>query len=396
METKTKNKNKNKNINRISFIIALFFALAQAGQANVALGASISAGEMIKLANESRAEAGLPSLLVNKKLTEAAREKADDMFEFQYFDHDSPSGSTPWDFIRSAGYNYIYAGENLAIDFVTANGAHRALMESALHRENILNSNYTEIGIAAIEGMFDGNKSIIIVEEFGAPLKKEAATDYDLNENVELTLEKKVNEINNLNILIERRFSQTGLPAGQAGSAQDCLPDTQACLPDRQEYGANGLGEESVNEQDGDLLLGDLNTNFNIWNPAFRLLENGQDKILYYNYETLKGKFRKFGTQPSGCNLDEEKSSSAIIEHKPILPAGDLNNEKVMGLVNKAYAKDENIRKYDYQQNPVGSAVNRYFQKEFIGRVLLFYAILAILIFFDFIFIICYYRRKDC
>ncbi|NOQ68320.1 hypothetical protein GQ568_02670 [Patescibacteria group bacterium] len=387
METKIKNKNKNKNINKISFIIALFFVLAQAGQANVVSGASISAGEIIRLTNESRAEAELPLLLVNEELTEAAMEKADDMFEFQYFDHNSPSGSTPWDFIRSAGYDYAFAGENLAIDFVTANGAHRALMESASHRDNILNSNYTEIGIAVIEGIFEGNKSIIIVEEFGAPLKKEVVVDYDLNENIELIFEEKVNEINNLkdddkNEKELEEFSQTG-------STQEYGADI------KREYGANagqenevkGLEEESASEQDDGLLLGDLSNGFDIWNPAFRLFENGQDKILYHNYETLKGEFHN-----TKHNLDEEKISSVITEHKPILLTGDLNNEKVMGLVNKAYAKDELIKKYDYQQNSAGLAVNRYFQKEFIGRVLLLYGILSITLVSNFVSLVYFYN----
>ncbi|MCK4891630.1 MAG: hypothetical protein KAS78_03100 [Candidatus Pacebacteria bacterium] len=356
METKTKNKNKNKNINRISFIVALFFALAQAGQANVVLSASISAGEMIRLTNESRAEAELPLLLVNGKLIEAAMEKADDMFEFQYFDHNSPSGSTPWNFIRSAGYDYIYAGENLAIDFVTANGAHRALMESSSHRENILNSNYTEIGIAAVEGIFKGNKSIIIVEEFGTPLKKEVATDYDLNENVELILEEKVNEVNNLkgdnkNEKELEEFAQTGLPAGQAGS-------TQACLTDRQEYGASGLEEESVN-----------------------FAGTGLQPVSKHFLYTLNKMI-----------LQNERNELQTRSRDRILLAGNLNNEKVMGLVNKAYAKDEHIKKYDYQQNSADLAVNRYFQKEFIGRVLLLYGILSVMLVSNFVSLVYFYN----
>jgi uncharacterized protein YkwD len=389
METKIKNKNKNKSINRISFVITLFFALAQLSQVNVVLGASISAGEMIRLTNESRVEAELPLLLVNEKLTEAAREKADDMFEFQYFDHNSPSGLTPWDFIKSAGYDYRYAGENLAIDFVTANGAHKALMESSSHRENILNSNYTEIGIVAVEGMFDGNKSIIIVEEFGAPLKEEAVADYNLNENIELIIEEKVNEVNDLKDNDERKES-----ALQAEKESEKEFNSEAS--ELNSFSDNSLKKkESVNEQDDDLSLSSLNTNFDIWNPAFKLFENGQDKILYHNYETLKGKFRQFGIQPSGCNSDEEKSSSVIVGYNPILLAGNLNDEKVMGLVNKAHAKDEYIRKYDYQQKPIGLVVNHYFQKEFIERILLFYFVLAVLLVFDFVSLVYFYKKKE-
>jgi uncharacterized protein YkwD len=171
METKIKNKTKTK------FAVFLFFALTQMSRADISLAISITAQDMINLTNKSRTEAGLAPLAINEKLARAAEEKADDMFRFQYFDHNSPSGTTPWDFIKSTEYEYSYAGENLAIDFVSANGAHKALMESFSHRENILNKHFNEIGIAVKEDIFEGNKSIIIVEEFASPLYSEKTSE---------------------------------------------------------------------------------------------------------------------------------------------------------------------------------------------------------------------------
>ena len=144
----------------------------------------ITPSKMIALTNQSRTEANLPGLVLSQKLISAAEAKAEDMFEFQYFDHNSPSGVTPWDWIKSIGYDYRYAGENLAIDFVTANGAHRALMASDSHRENILNKNYTEIGIAVKKGIFEESESVLIVMEFGSPLNKKVASANE-NENFE-------------------------------------------------------------------------------------------------------------------------------------------------------------------------------------------------------------------
>ncbi len=218
---KTKIKTKNKNKTKIKLAVFLFFALAQIGRADVSSGAFITAQDMVELTNGSRMEAGLAPLAINGKLAEAAREKANDMFKLQYFDHNSPNGTTPWDFIKSAGYEYRYAGENLAIDFISASGAHSALMESSPHRDNILNMNYTEIGIAVKEDIFEGNKSIIIVEEFAAPLYIEKIyiekTSYNLNENVELIPEEKAIEINNLpekeeEIIVENVEVKTNIP----------------------------------------------------------------------------------------------------------------------------------------------------------------------------------------
>lgn len=123
---------------------------------------------MLELTNASRRVAGAIELKFNSQLAAAAEAKANDMFSFQYFDHNSPSGITPWFWIKSSGYEYSYAGENLAIDFISAEGAHQAFMNSSSHRENILNTNYQEIGIAVKKGIFEGEESIIVVEEFGA------------------------------------------------------------------------------------------------------------------------------------------------------------------------------------------------------------------------------------
>ena len=151
---------------------------------------------MIALTNNSRIEVGLPELLISDKLSVAAEKKAQDMFANQYFDHDSPQGLTPWDFIKSAGYKYRHAGENLAIDFISANSAHKALMESSSHRANILNVNYSEIGIAVVEDIFEGSKSIIIVEEFGAPFVNEEIVQIKSLQITKEIIETKVNEIN--------------------------------------------------------------------------------------------------------------------------------------------------------------------------------------------------------
>jgi hypothetical protein len=168
MKTKT-----NKKV-IIGWIIALFFVLLPLGCEQVVLavsGSDISVEKMVGLVNESRQEAGLLPLVVSEKLTAAAEAKADDMFRFQYFDHNSPTGVTPWDWIKLANYDYAYAGENLAVGFITARGAHQALMESSSHRDNVLSPNYTEIGLAVKEGIFKGEKNILIVEEFGSPFK---------------------------------------------------------------------------------------------------------------------------------------------------------------------------------------------------------------------------------
>lgn len=159
---------KNIKKQKIIRIVAITLSFALFANTGLARASEITASKMVELTNESRIESGLASLTTNNRLEQAAKAKAADMFAYQYFEHTSSQGVTPWYWFNQAGYEYVFAAENLAIDFVTAEGAHNALMKSTGHRENILGANYKEIGIAVTSGKFEGKDSIIIVEDFGS------------------------------------------------------------------------------------------------------------------------------------------------------------------------------------------------------------------------------------
>ncbi|MCL7746655.1 CAP domain-containing protein [Halalkalibacter alkaliphilus] len=107
--------------------------------------------QMVDLVNQERIQRGLTPLQVNKQLTEVARVKAQDMIDHQYFSHHSPTYGSPFDMLAQFDVSYRTAGENLAGN-QTVEAAHQALMNSDGHRENILNTNYGEVGIGIIEG----------------------------------------------------------------------------------------------------------------------------------------------------------------------------------------------------------------------------------------------------
>lgn len=123
--------------------------------------------EIIKLTNEERKAHGLSILLESDQLNEAAGKKAEDMFQQNYWKHISPGGKTPWQFIKESGYQYLFAGENLARGYITAKDTVLAWMESPGHRDNILNADYNEIGVAVKTGILTGNKTVLSVQEFG-------------------------------------------------------------------------------------------------------------------------------------------------------------------------------------------------------------------------------------
>lgn len=171
-------KNKSKYLIEILAFAFMFFVFAAPALAN-----QISAENVLKLVNKSREAVGLPDLSFNSKLTAAAQDKLNDMIKNKYFAHTSPDGIKPWHWFEKEGYDYQYAGENLAINFTTAEDQHKAWMKSAAHKKNILSPNYGEIGIAVGAGEIDGQMSIIAVQEFGAKFGADA-TDKKQNFNV--------------------------------------------------------------------------------------------------------------------------------------------------------------------------------------------------------------------
>jgi uncharacterized protein YkwD len=136
---------------------------------------SASSANIVNLTNSSRESNGLDELKVSEKLNLAAYQKAQDMVKNNYFSHESPSGAKFWNWVIGAGYQYTTAGENLAMDFNSAEAVHNALMASATHRRNILNDKFSEIGVSIVSGKINGKDTTILVEMFGNP--KEVVTE---------------------------------------------------------------------------------------------------------------------------------------------------------------------------------------------------------------------------
>lgn len=129
--------------------------------------ASIDQKKLIELTNTERQKKGLPSVSENEALDKAAALKAQNMFQENYWAHFAPSGKTPWDFILGTGYKFTFAGENLAKNFSSSDEVVKAWMASTTHRDNLLNPRYKDIGIAVAEGVLNGQKTTLVVQEFG-------------------------------------------------------------------------------------------------------------------------------------------------------------------------------------------------------------------------------------
>lgn len=128
----------------------------------------ITSSQLLYLTNLKRQENGTLPLSINEKLSVAAAQKAKNMFSENYWAHNSPDGKTPWVFIKSSNYSYVYAGENLARGFETSNDVIKAWMASPDHRDNMLSKNYTDVGFAVEKGKLLGEDTVLIVEMLGS------------------------------------------------------------------------------------------------------------------------------------------------------------------------------------------------------------------------------------
>lgn len=123
---------------------------------------------LLGLVNQDRTAAGLFPLHPSVKLARAAEDKARHMLKSQYFAHVSPAGLEPWSFIKNAGFNYAFAGENLAINYTNPYELEGDFLQSPSHRQNLLSSLFTEVGIAIVSGKYRGKPAVMTVLMFGA------------------------------------------------------------------------------------------------------------------------------------------------------------------------------------------------------------------------------------
>ena len=102
---------------------------------------------IFELTNQARTTNGLTEFELSEELTFAAQAKAEAMVENNYFEHTSPDGTTGWDYINDAGYEYTFAGENLAASNEDDVSVVDGWLNSPGHRANLLNEDFSKIGL---------------------------------------------------------------------------------------------------------------------------------------------------------------------------------------------------------------------------------------------------------
>jgi len=123
---------------------------------------STAEAKAVELMNADRRANGLSDLKVSSSLTAVARSHAQDMVDRNFFSHTNPDGKGLTDRLKQANISYSAAGENIA-ENTSVQAAETSFMNSSGHRANILNSNYTTVGIGVA---FDSDGTVYVVQDF--------------------------------------------------------------------------------------------------------------------------------------------------------------------------------------------------------------------------------------
>jgi hypothetical protein len=114
----------------------------------------------LQLINRTRVELGLGALAVMTELNQSATEKCNDMVAKNYWAHDAPDGTKPWDIIIKYTY-YSMAGEILATGFLSNEAQHQGWLDSQGHYDEIVRPEYQYFGVG--ECAYANGQSLTVV-----------------------------------------------------------------------------------------------------------------------------------------------------------------------------------------------------------------------------------------
>ena len=185
MKGNFKNNNSKKNYTNVAIFIFVILLISgmlfsstykktfQTISSKISQFATVLSSALVLQTNSFRESNNESDLIVSDLLTKAAQMKANDMAVKGYFSHVGPNGEEPWVWFKQAGYVFSYAGENLAVDYTESSDVTTGWINSAKHKANILNKNFTEVGIGLADGMFEGHKTTFVVQFFAKPFIKD-------------------------------------------------------------------------------------------------------------------------------------------------------------------------------------------------------------------------------
>ena len=169
--------------------------------------------KIIELTNVVRKNLNLPLLKENQILDQVAANKAKDMIAQQYFAHVSPTGKSVDYWLKQLHVGYSVAGENLAMGFSDSADVVNAWIKSKTHYANIVDRDYTEVGVAMASGKYKNFDTTFVAQVFATPANQAPSATPKVKTNSKI---KNIdNKIQPLNVDKNRLIAQENSPAQQ-------------------------------------------------------------------------------------------------------------------------------------------------------------------------------------
>lgn len=182
--------------------VALLSPFSSAKSDVLAYNSNITANTLLASTNQTRQSNDSSSLIISPKLNAAAQAKANDMTTKNYWSHQTPDGNEPWTLITNTNYSYQKAGENLAYGFDDSADVVRGWINSAEHRHNMLDNDFTEVGFGVASSPdFNGSGAAnVVVAMYAKPNTSKPAGAADISPNTPLVLgnSKKITLVESL------------------------------------------------------------------------------------------------------------------------------------------------------------------------------------------------------
>ena len=155
----------------ILFLSVFLSGYTPSRSGTLAYATNVSHSGLLSSTNSQRSQQGRSALSINSALNSAAQAKANDMTARNYWSHNTPDGQEPWVFVQAAGYSYLKAGENLAYGFSTSTDTVQGWMNSASHRANMLDADYTDVGFgfSNSSNYNSSGEETVVVAMYGKP-----------------------------------------------------------------------------------------------------------------------------------------------------------------------------------------------------------------------------------
>ncbi|MDQ0215210.1 uncharacterized protein YkwD [Oikeobacillus pervagus] len=113
--------------------------------------------QVLDLTNIVRKRFELKKVKWDKGTANIALEHSKEMYEKEFFSHESPSSGNLGDRLKLAEIEFVQAGENIAVNYIDAPDAVEGWLNSEGHRKTLLEKEFTHLGVGVYKKYYTQN-----------------------------------------------------------------------------------------------------------------------------------------------------------------------------------------------------------------------------------------------